>query len=160
MYSFKIMFHVEHFSTLSIPSAVPTQTSSSTIDGSDLGLHLLRQALGSDQDVAPQQQLSDLVPIDLSHIKPQRDPAFRGNIRGEIKSAGLSLDQRLVVAGQYLAGNRDDTVSVMVIEEIGERLFADQEPRVRSTELARGLGQREPNLGQLREARIFIAFSR
>jgi hypothetical protein len=49
-----------------------------------------------------------------------------------MKSAGLRLSQRLIVAGQYLAGDCDHTITVMGIEEVGKSLFPDPKLRVRS----------------------------
>lgn len=73
----------------------------------------------------------------------------------KIKSGGLSLHQRLVVAWQYLASDRDDAVSVVVIQEVRKGLFPDQKLRVRSVDLAGSLRERERNLGQAGQARVF-----
>lgn len=66
----------------------------------------------------------------------RRDPAFRCDVSEEIKSAGLSLSQRRVVAGKDLAGDRDNAVTMMVIEEVSEGLFPNQKLCVRSVNLA------------------------
>src|SRR5215510_3697316 len=85
----------------------------------------------------------------------QHDPTFRCEIGGQIKSSRLSLSERFVIAGQYLAGNCDDAITVMVVEEIREGLFANQKLRVRSVNLARNLRKRERNLGETSEAWVF-----
>jgi hypothetical protein len=82
----------------------------------------------------------------LAHVQSQRDPALRCDVGGQIKSARLRLRQRLVVAEEYLAGDRDDAITVMVIEEVSESLLPDEKLRVRSVNLASGPRQRKSNL--------------
>lgn len=89
-------------------------------------------SLGCDQCVAAQQQFPHFVPIDFARVQSERDPALRCDVSGKIESVGLGLSQRLIVAWQYFAGDRNNAVTVMVIKEISKGLFSDQKLGVRS----------------------------
>jgi hypothetical protein len=101
------------------------------------GFHRCRQPLRRDQGVAAQQQFLHFVPIDLTLVQPQRSPALRCQVGGQLISGRLSLSQSLVVAGQHLACDRDNAIPVMVIKEVSEGLFPDEKLRVRSAVLAK-----------------------
>jgi len=82
------------------------------------------------QSVAAPQQFPHFGPVDFARVQPEGYPTLRCEVRGEIKSARLGISQRLVIAGQYLAGYRHDAITVMVVEEVGEGLFPHQKLRV------------------------------
>jgi hypothetical protein len=57
----------------------------------DFGFHPLREPLGRNEQVAADQQFLYFSPINFAHIEAQRHPAFRCDVRGKIKLAGLGL---------------------------------------------------------------------
>src|SRR5215469_11267558 len=91
------------------------------------------------QGVAAEQKLFYFIPIDFAGVEAERHPSARCDVGGKIEPAGLGLGQPLVVVGQHLAGDGDNSVSVMVVEKVGEGLFSDQELGVRSVHFARCL---------------------
>ena len=101
----------------------------------------------------------DFVPIDFAGVEAERNPSARGDVGREIESLGLSLSQPLVIARQDFAGNGDDTIAVMVVEEVGESLFLHQELGMRAVDDSYCLGQGEGEFGDAGEARVFaLAF--
>lgn len=105
-------------------------------------------------DAAPH-QFGDLIPIDLADVQAERDPTARANIGGKIKSLGLRRGQCLVLAGQNFAGDRDDAISVMIVQKIREGLLAREKLGVAAEHLALGAGEREADFRDAREARVF-----
>lgn len=85
---------------------------------SQLGFHAVCQTLGRKERVAAKQEFSDFLPVNVAHVQPQRYPSSRAYVGGKIKSVGLSLDQRVVVARQNLSGDCDDAIAMMIIEEV------------------------------------------
>ncbi|MGA9242572.1 MAG: hypothetical protein WBW03_11390, partial [Silvibacterium sp.] len=96
-----------------------------------------------------------LIPIDFADVESKRYPASGGEVGGQIEAAGLRLGERVVLAWHYLAGDCHHAVSVMVVEEVGEGLFPDEELCVRPVDLTYGLREREGDLSQACEARVF-----
>jgi len=118
-------------------------------------LDLFCQPLGCDQYVAAQHQLSHFVPIHFAHIQPECNPTPRSDVSGKIESLGLGRSKRLIIARQYFARDCYDTIPVMVIKEVSERLLSDQKLRVRSEYPSCHLRERKGNLSQTGEARVF-----
>jgi len=75
----------------------------------------------------------------------------------ENKTAAVEPRPAPVVSGKHLARNRDDAVSVMVIEALSEGLLPHQELRMSTSNQSRGLrkGQGQGQLRQAGKARIF-----
>src|SRR6266481_4489671 len=84
------------------------------------------EAHGCDEAIAAEDEFAHFVPIHFAHIQTKRDPASWPNIGGQIAAVRLSGDERYVVAGQGFAGDGNDAVAVMVVEEVSEGAFADQ----------------------------------
>jgi hypothetical protein len=113
------------------------------------------QPLGRDKLVAATDEFRNFVPIDFTDVQAECGPSFRCEIGGQKKSAGLSGGERFVVSGENFAGDSDDAVSVMVVEEIGKRLFSNQEAGVLAVVPARGLGKRKADFGKPDQATVF-----
>lgn len=113
------------------------------------------ERLGRGQPVAAGDQFFGFLPIDRAHIQPQRDPAARSDISRQIKPFRLRADQLGVVAGQNLAGHRDNSIAVMVVQEVRKNTFSRTESRMVAAVPAFGFGQRQADFRETREVRMF-----
>jgi hypothetical protein len=68
---------------------------------------------------------------------------------------GLAGSQRRIVSRQHLAGESDDAIAVMVVQEIPECSLPHQKCCVPSCDLANSLRERAHDLRQASEAWIF-----
>lgn len=66
----------------------------------------------------------------------------------------MGVRQALIVTRQYPRSKRDDSIAVVIIQEIGECLFPNEELRVRSADEPCCVRQRESNLGYVRKKSI------
>src|SRR5690348_11059348 len=87
------------------------------------------EAFRGGQLIPAAHQLRHFVPVDFAAIETQRYPAPRADVRRQIKPVRLRRGQRLIFPGQHLAGNRYDSVAVVVVQEISKSLLPDQELR-------------------------------
>jgi hypothetical protein len=117
--------------------------------------HSFCQLPGSDKGVAAEEKIGDFVPVDFADVEAEGDPASGCEVGREIESARLGFREGLVVAGEDFAGDGNDAVAVMVVEEISEGLFADEELRVGTMNEARGFRKRKGDFGEMREAGVF-----
>ncbi len=81
-------------------------------------------------------------------VHPQPHPTHRSYVSGNVKLGWLGRIQRLVVPRPNFAGQPDDSIAVMIVQEIGERLFSNDESRVPPESVSRRLGKRQTNLRQ------------
>jgi hypothetical protein len=116
---------------------------------------LRSQPLGRDELVASADEFGNFFPIDFAGVQAESDPSFRSYVGGQIKPAGLSVGESFVVSGQDLAIDGDDAVSMMVVEEIGKRLFSNPEAGVLTVVPARSLGKRKADFGESDQATVF-----
>src|SRR5581483_9004412 len=72
----------------------------------------------------------------------------------QVETLRLRGGERLVLAGQDFAGDRDDGVSVMIVQKICERLLARQKLCMAAVHLALSAGERQADLRDAREARV------
>ena len=106
------------------------------------------EAFGSDKGVAAEDEIGDFVPVDFADVEPESDPASGCEVGREIEPARLGLREGFVVAGEDFAGDGNDAVAVMVVEEVGEGLFANEKLRVGTMKEARGFRRRKGDFGE------------
>lgn len=116
----------------------------------------LGQLLGRNQAVAAGHELGNLLPVDPAEVQPEGDPAAWAYVGGTIELFGIYLDQLFVFAQSHLAAHGHDAVSVMIAEEIGERLLADPKDRVQTAPLAGSLGKPEADLREPGKPGVFV----
>src|SRR4051794_29557854 len=109
----------------------------------------------ANEAVSAADQLGDFFPVDFAGVEAEGDPTAGSHVSREVEAIGLGGGQRLILTGEDLAGYRDNAVAVMVVEEVGEGLFADQELRMATLKLARDLGQGKAELREADQAAIF-----
>jgi hypothetical protein len=110
----------------------------------------------SEEVVAGEDEVGDFTPIYFAEIEAERDPTLVREISRRVELFGIGADQRLVIAGENFAGEADDAIAVMIIEEVGESFFADDETCVRAVKPASGFGKGESDFADANEARVFV----
>jgi hypothetical protein len=101
------------------------------------------QTAGRHEAIAARDEFGDLVPIDGAAVQTERDPASGSDVGGKVKVLRLGRRKRGVIARQSFRRNRDDTVAVMGVEEVGEGFLPDHEDGMFAAVPARGFGKRE-----------------
>ena len=101
-------------------------------------------------------QFLDFFPVDLADIQAKADPSARADVGGHVELLRIGGDEGGVVAGKDFAGDSDDAVAVVIVEEIGEDLLADFEAGVTAHHFPGRFGQRETDLGEAREPAAFL----
>lgn len=77
-------------------------------------------------------------------MKPH--PTTRPYISGHVKAGWLRCDQGRIIAGRDFADYSNDTIAMMIIEEVGESSLFDQERRMVTAIPASGFGKPEADL--------------
>jgi len=98
--------------------------------------------------VASQEKIADLGPVDFGQIETERDPAARADVSREVVAFRLGFGEGGVIAGKDFAGDGDNAVTMMVVEEISKDFFADQKGGVGIFEYARGFGKSQREFGE------------
>lgn len=80
--------------------------------------------------VAAVEEFFDFIPVDGGAIEPEADPAARTDIGGHVELARAGFDQKSILAGEDLAPEAEDAVAVMIVEKVGEDLFANEKSNV------------------------------
>src|SRR5262249_9810715 len=104
------------------------------------------EALGRNQLITARDQFGHFVPIHCTYIQPERHPASWSDVSRQVKPVRLGGGQRYIVARQHLAGDRNDAIAVVVVQEICEDLLPDHEACVSSANLTGGLWKRKADL--------------
>jgi hypothetical protein len=90
-------------------------------------------------------------PIHLADVETQAYPTPGTDVGGQVVFRRVRRHEDLVVAGEGFAANGNDTVAVVVVEEISEDFFADTEAGVVSPEFPGSFGKSEADFRQFRE---------
>jgi hypothetical protein len=81
------------------------------------------------------------VPVDFGKVEAESDPTAWADVGREVVALGLGFGEGGVFTGENFAGDGDDAVTVVIVEEVGESSFADLERGVGAAEFARGFGE-------------------
>ena len=107
------------------------------------------------EPVTVARELRDRPPVRATFVKPKARPAPRANIgRGE-EPVRVQGDPISILPWRRLPAKGDDSVSVVVVEEVGERFSSHAKGDVAAAQLTRGRGKHETQLREAREARVF-----
>ncbi len=77
--------------------------------------------------VASEEEVADFGPVDFGEVEAEGDPAAWADVGGEVVASGLRFSEGGVFAGEDFAGDGDDAVTMVIVEEVGEGFFADSE---------------------------------
>lgn len=102
-------------------------------------------------------QLRCLLPVNLADIQPDPYPTPRTNISGHVKFRWIGRDERGVVSRQHLANQTDNTIAVMIVQKVCERLLSDAESDVVSRNLASDFRHLQTDRADSPEALIFAS---
>jgi hypothetical protein len=91
--------------------------------------------------IASKEKFADFVPIDLADVVAKRHPPAGTYISRQVIPFRLSTSKRPILAREYLASNRHDTIPVVVIQKISEGLVSNEKRRVRPVDFTLHLGK-------------------
>jgi len=115
---------------------------------SDVGSYKGGEALWGSEQIAGEQEFADFVPIDFADVEAEGDPAARADVGGQVVALGLRSGEGGVFSGEDFAGDGDDAVAVMIVEEVGEGFLAHEELRVGGVDFASGFRESQGELGK------------
>ena len=124
------------------------------MEGSGVGLGEGGEAFGGSKEIAAEEKFADFVPVDLAGVEAESDPSARTDVGGQIVTLGLSSGQGGIFSWKNFAGDGNNAVAVVVMQEVSESSFAHKKGSVGAMEFALGFGKSESKLGQSGKSRI------
>lgn len=113
------------------------------------------ETFGGNETIAAAGEFGHFVPIHLAHIEAEGNPASGAHVGRQVEAFGTRRHQGGVVSLHDFAAEGNDAVAVMVIEEPGEGLLADEECGMQAGEGTGGLGEGETDPAHAGEAGVF-----
>ena len=103
-----------------------------------------REPLRGREAVSVDHQLTNFGPVHAGAVKPQTYPTAVTEVRGNKEAIRVGCDQRLLVTRRGSTDQRQPTVTVVIVGEVGECLRSHQKRDVSAVLSARPL----PGLGK------------
>jgi hypothetical protein len=118
-------------------------------------LHDRNEGLWRNKTIAEFNDVLDFVPLYCTRIKPHAKPSSRPDVSRKIVALRLRTRAIDVFSQCGLHAYGDDTVSMVIVQEVGEDLLSDTEVGVVAAKGSNGLWKGEADLRQVRESGIF-----
>jgi len=118
-------------------------------------LHDRSEGLWRNKAIAEFNYVLDFVPVYCTRIKPHAKPSSRPDVSRKVVALRLRAHAIDVFSQCGLHAYGDDTVSMVIIQEVGEDLLSDTEVGVVTAKGSNGLGKGKADLRQARESGIF-----
>ena len=118
-------------------------------------LHDRSEGLWRNKAIAEFNYVLDFVPVYCTRIKPHAKPSSRPDVSRKVIALRLRAHAIDVFSQCGLHAYGDDTVSMVIIQEVGEDLLSDTEVGVVTAKGSNGLGKGKADLRQARESGIF-----
>ncbi len=99
------------------------------------------KTFGRSEEIAAEEELANFLPIDFADIETESDPSARADVGGQVVALGLGGCQVGVFSWKNFAGDSNDSITVVIIEKVGEGFLADEKRCVGAVNFALRIGQ-------------------